>query len=422
MSTITNFNSLVEIAAEFRKHLTGDHRREKNVILFYAHNGTGKTRLSMEFKELGKVDGSRDTLYFNAFTEDLFNWDNDLENDTDRVLLLNKDSEFFGKKNTQQTNGKRQIELLDIDNKIRPLLQNYTDFNFETDFNYAKPSEAGEDNSETHWAVRFIREELVGGVAQNVENIKISRGEENLFIWCFFLAIYELAIDGAEGYDWVKYVYIDDPISSLDENNAIALACGLADIIRKGGNTIKTVISTHHSLFFNVMYNELKVRRKTYFFHSNGSQDFRLQDTKDTPFFHHIALLSELKKVAESEIIHTYHFNGLRTVMEKVVSFFGYDKIDEVIHGLEDEVLFHRAVQLLSHGKYSIFAPSPMTEDNKDLFKRILNGFLEKYSFKFPEIFSEDAMAEETTAEEVPVEESIEENNEIIDNQSEEEE
>lgn len=384
MSTLPTFNNLTEVATEFRKDLTGDHRREKHLVLLFAHNGTGKTRLSMEFKELGKADDSRDTLYFNAFTEDLFSWDNDLDGDEHRVLLLNKNSQFFG-----------GIEDLDIDNKIRPLLHKYTDFNFITDFNYVKPSEAGEDDPETHWAVRFIREELVGGTAQNIENIKISRGEENLFIWCFFLAIYELAIDGAEGYDWVNYIYIDDPISSLDENNAIALACELASIIRKEDNNLKTIISTHHSLFFNVMYNELKVKRKTYFLHSNGSRNYKLQDTSDTPFFHHIALLSELKRVAESDIIHTYHFNGLRTVMEKAVSFFGYDRIDEVIHGLEDEVLFHRAIQLLSHGKYSIFAPTPMTSDTKTLFKRILQGFLDKYEFRFPEIFNEAPQTEE---------------------------
>jgi hypothetical protein len=400
MATITNYNNLAEVATEFRKYLTGDHRAKKDVILFYAHNGTGKTRLSMEFKEMGKASGNRDTLYFNAFTEDLFNWDNDLAGDEHRVLILNKHSQFF-----------RGIENLDIDNKIRPILHNYSDFNFITDFNYVKPSEAGEENPETHWAVRFIREELVDEITQNIENIKISRGEENLFIWCFFLAIYELAIDGAEGYDWVKYVYIDDPISSLDENNAIALACGLATIIDSGiykeieeagenkkverDRKVKAVLSTHHSLFFNVMFNELKMKRKTYFLHSKGSQDLKLQDTGDTPFFHHIALLSELKRAAESEVIHTYHFNGLRAVMEKTVSFFGYNKIDEVIHGLEDEVLFHRAVQLLSHGRYSIFAPSPMTTDNKSLFKKILQGFIDKYEFKFPEIFNEGIQPEE---------------------------
>lgn len=388
MNTIKSFNNLNEVATEFRHHFTREGNKQKDLILLYAHNGTGKTRLSMEFKEMGKIGDNRDTLYFNAFTEDLFNWDNDLEGDEHRVLLLNKHSQFFS--------GIDDLDF-DIDNKIRPILHNYTDFNFQTDFNYVKPSEAGEDNPETYWAVRFITEELVDGVAQNVENIKISRGEENLFIWCFFLAIYELAIDGAEGYDWVKYVYIDDPISSLDENNAIELACGLADIIRKEGNTIKTVISTHHSLFFNVMFNEFGKRKnhKFCFFHSKKPQSYALQNTEDTPFFHHIALLSELKKVYESDVIHTYHFNGLRTVMEKTVSFFGYNKINEVIHGLEDEVLFHRAVQLLSHGRYNIFVPSPMTPDNKELFKKILDGFVNKYEFQFPEIFNEAIQTEE---------------------------
>ncbi len=381
-----NFDSLNDVAQQFRHDFTRLDKpsKKKDLILLFAHNGTGKTRLSMEFKEAGKIGGGRDTLYFNAFTEDLFNWDNDLDGDEQRVLLLNKESDFFG-----------GIEALDIDNKIRPLLHKYSDFNFITDFNYVKPSEAGNDNPISYWAVRFIREELVNGIAQNVENIKISRGEENLFIWCFFLAIYELAIDSAEGYDWVDYVYIDDPISSLDENNAIALACELANIIRKEENNIKTVISTHHSLFFNIMYNELKVKRRTFFLHADGPQGYRLQDTKDTPFFHHIALLSELDRVSKSDVIHTYHFNGLRTVMEKAVSFFGYDKIDKVIHGLDDEVLFHRAVQLLSHGRYSIFAPSPMTNDTKDLFRKILKGFTDKYEFQFPEIFNEAIQPEE---------------------------
>jgi len=31
-----------------------------------------------------------------------------------------------------------------------------------------------------------------------IQNIKISRGEENTFIWCFFLAIVQLAMDGRD--------------------------------------------------------------------------------------------------------------------------------------------------------------------------------------------------------------------------------
>lgn len=80
----------------------------------------------------------------------------------------------------------------------------------------------------------------------------------------------------------------------------------------------------------------------------------------------------------------------MRNILEKTAGFFGYDKIDKCIQGLDDEVLFERALQLFSHGKYSVFEPTEMNPDNKDLFKRIFNGFLEKYEFYLPEIFNEE--------------------------------
>ena len=94
-----------------------------------------------------------------------------------------------------------------------------------------------------------------------VDDIKVSRGEENIFIWCFFLAIVQLVLDGDEAYKWVKYVYIDDPISSLDENNAIAVANHLAQMLTSQKKGRRTVVSSHHVLFFNVLCNELKTRR-----------------------------------------------------------------------------------------------------------------------------------------------------------------
>lgn len=379
MSLITNFSSLNEVSLHFRKDLIGDHRPMKDLVLLFAHNGIGKTRLSMEFKQAGKTideEGnvlSRDTLYFNAFTEDLFNWNNDLDNDTDRVLVLNTDSVFF--------NGLRELEL---DVKIGSFLNNYSDFKFDIDYDSSK--------------IAFSKSIQVAGNEQMVNNIKISRGEETLFIWCFFLAICQLAIDKDPSYSWVKYIYIDDPVSSLDENNAIAVACDLCSLLTTEGNEIKTIISTHHSLFFNILYNEFgrKVKNKRYFLHKKETDGYALQDTNDTPFFHHIATISELKKVIESNKIYTYHFNTLRSILEKTATFFGYDKIDKCINGLEDEILFERALQLFSHGKYSIFDPVEMGDDNKVLFKRIFKGFLDKYEFYFPRIFNQETQ-EETT-------------------------
>ena len=106
------------------------------------------------------------------------------------------------------------------------------------------------------------------------------------FIWCIFLAICELTIDGAEAYNWVEYIYIDDPISSLDDNNAIAVASDLSQLLKKGKDKVKSVISSHHSLFFNVVYNELKQKQcKRYFLHKNGTDGYTLQATDETTFF-----------------------------------------------------------------------------------------------------------------------------------------
>ena len=117
MSQITKLDNLDALVTHLREKL-----EDKKYLLLFAYNGTGKTRLSMGFKEAGKTNGNADTLYFNAFTEDLFSWDNDLDNDTQRVLKLNADSRFFA-----------GLQELEMDNRIRPLLQRYADFDFKID-------------------------------------------------------------------------------------------------------------------------------------------------------------------------------------------------------------------------------------------------------------------------------------------------
>lgn len=330
-------------------------------ILLYAYNGTGKTRLSMEFKEAGKrrkdlpKEQKRDTLYFNAFTEDLFHWDNDLDGDSDRTLQINNKSHFF--------DGFKELAL---EEKISEYLGRYATFTFKIDY----------DN----WKISFNRE--------NNENIKVSRGEENIFIWCFFLAIAQLAIDEHEAYKWVKFFYIDDPISSLDDNNAIAVASDLSHLLKSSKDKIKTVISSHHSLFFNVMCNELKqYPHKKYFLYSNKeTNEYLLHNTDDTPFFHHVAMLHELQKAVESGKLYAYHFNMLRNVLEKTSTFFGFKDFSDCIKGIEDENLYARALNLLSHGRYSIYEPKEMVDDNKKLFKSILEAFLNRYKFDLPEL------------------------------------
>ena len=189
----TAFANLDALAAHLRREL-----ENKKHVLLYGYNGTGKTRLSMAFKDIGRQDDARDTLYFNAFTEDLFTWDNDLEGDSARMLKINSASRFFA-----------GLDELEMETRIRPFLHRYADFDFSIDTR--------------DWTICFSRNSRAEEGADIIDNIKVSRGEENLFIWCFFLAVVQLAIDGATAYQWVDYIYIDDPISSLDDNNTIVV-------------------------------------------------------------------------------------------------------------------------------------------------------------------------------------------------------
>lgn len=337
--------------------------KNRDFVLLFAYNGTGKTRLSMAFQEKGKLrEDTWDTLYFNAFTEDLFSWDNDLTNDERRVLRLNPNSRFF--------NG---LEELEMENRIGPFLERYADFNFFIDYD--------------KWEVAFFRNEDSDGAPIP---IKVSRGEENIFIWCFFLAVAQLAIDGQKAYEQIKYLYVDDPISSLDDNNAIAVACDLARELKKGKGKMKAVVSSHHGLFFNVMCNELKKDKPmTYFLHKGpDAETYSLQKTNDTPFFHHVALLSELQSATESGKLFTHHFNALRNILEKTATFFGYDDFS-VCLDKGNEGLHARALNLLSHGGYSIYEPREMVDDNKKIFSEILASFLERYKFQLPKILAE---------------------------------
>jgi len=354
MST-ANFANLDELATHLRQEL-----ENKKFLLLYAYNGTGKTRLSMAFKEAGKQSDQRDTLYFNAFTEDLFTWDNDLDGDSDRVLKINASSRFFS-----------GIEELEMENRIRPFLHRYADFYFSIDYGQG--------------TISFSRE--VQG--KTIDNIKVSRGEENLFIWCFFLAIVQLVMDGAEAYSWVKYIYIDDPISSLDENNAIAVASNLAQLLKNQNSQLKTIISSHHTLFFNVLCNELSNAKKYFLSKDKTTDIYSLRDTGDTPFFQHVAMLTELCQAQQSGKLYTYHFNMLRSLLEKSASFHGFKNFSACIkqdNNDPDGVLHARLINILSPGNYSLYEPREMLEENKAYFKKILDDFMSRYPFN-PELF-----------------------------------
>jgi len=166
---------------------------------------------------------------------------------------------------------------------------------------------------------------------------------------------------------------------------------------------LKTVISTHHALFFNVLCNEIKRKKnrddRFFLARDRSSAEYILRDTGDTPFFHHVAALVDLYEAEQSGELYTHHFNMLRAILEKTASFHGYDNFSACIKRDEDDldsVLHVRLVNILNHGNYSLYEPREMLEENKEYFRKILHDFIERYPFN-PALFPNEPTEKETS-------------------------
>lgn len=270
----------------------------KKVQLIYAFNGTGKTRLSREFKtKLSDYDNDEDLednlffnkeiLYYNAFTEDLFFWDNDLKFDLEPRLKIHPNS--FTKWIFEEQGQEQNV----INN-----FQHYADEKLTPHFNdgYTTKNEFGQQVVvEPFTEIKFTFER---GNEEESNFIKISKGEESIFIWSVFYSLLELIIDNLNitdpierdttKFDKLKYIFIDDPVSSLDDNHLIELAVNLAQLIKKAPSSLKFIITTHNPLFYNVLYNEFS-KGKAYVLNKYEDGKFELQDQgNDSPFSYHL--------------------------------------------------------------------------------------------------------------------------------------
>jgi len=349
----------------------------KKVQLIYAFNGSGKTRLSREFrllvapKDIEDEDAKIKVLYYNAFTEDLFYWDNDLDGDTERKIKI-------------QPNNFTRWVLLDQgqDQNIITTFQKLTSDKLTPKFS--------EDYSEIKFSFQRGNDEIP-------ELVKISKGEESCFIWSVFHNLMEQVVgvlnipepDGRETdrYDSLDYIFIDDPVSSLDDTHLIELAVNIAELIKLSTSELKFIITTHNPLFYNILVNEFrKVKNKKWRLEILNDGTFSLvEHFNDSPFSYHLFLLSELEKVSQSGDIQKYHFNFLRNILEKTSTFLGYEEWKDLLPNEAEgsrEGYYSRIINLSSHSKFSGEEVSVLTNQEKDVLKRLVKVITTTYKFK----------------------------------------
>lgn len=370
---------LEEIAQELKDS-------SKKVQLIYAFNGVGKTRLSRIFKDLvtSKQEDDEKTrskiIYYNAFTEDLFYWDNDLEEDTNRKLKI-------------RPNGFTRWILEDEGQGVNIItnFQRYTNDKLTPIFNseYTIKGEDGKDIKIP--AYSEITFSIERGNDETINNIKISKGEESCLIWCIFYSLLKEVIEtlnipeveerSVDGFNELEYVFIDDPVSSLDENHLIELAVNIAGLIKASKSGLKFIITTHNPLFYNVLYNELN-SKATYMLRKNEDGTFELEEKdgdSNKSFSYHLFLKQTIEKAIQTKSIQKYHFILLRNLYEKTASFLDYPQWSDL---LPDDKLtyYNRIIQFTSHSTLSNEAIAEPTDPEKKTLELLFNHLVgDKY-------------------------------------------
>lgn len=338
---------------------------DKKVQLIFAFNGVGKTRLSREFKDLvaPKTEGEEaeeekpiKVLYYNAFTEDLFYWDNENKK---LIIQPNGFTDWIFNEQGQESNIITHFQHYTND-KLTP--------SFNEDFNEITFSlERGDDNK--------------------IDNIKISKGEESCLIWCVFFSLIKLVVDtlnepepanrDTNQFDKLEYIFIDDPVSSLDENHLIELAVNLGNLTKKS-NGIKFIISTHNPLFFNVLFNETG-NKLCYMLHKNEDGTYDLQKKNgdsNKGFSYHHYLIQTLQDAVESNNIQKYHFMLLRNLYEKTANFLGYPQWSDLLPD-DKKTYYNRIIQFTSHSTLSNEVVPEPTEPEKNTLKLLLKHLVD---------------------------------------------
>ena len=371
---------------------------DKKVQLIYAFNGVGKTRLSREFKELvaPKTEGEEaeeekliKVLYYNAFTEDLFYWDNDLDEDKNRKLIIhpNNFTDWIFKDQGQEPN-------------IITHFQHYTNDKLTPSFNQEYTKKDNNDKDVVVKAYSEITFSLERGDDNRVNNIKISKGEESCLIWCVFYSLLKLVIDtlniseedlrGTKQFNSLEYIFIDDPVSSLDENHLIELAVNIAELIKQSESNVKFIITTHNPLFYNVLYNELELKKKNkkgneccYLLKKRDDGTYELEGKlgdSNKSFSYHLHLRQILQDAVDNNSIEKYHFMLLRNLYEKTANFLDYPQWSDLLP--DDKITYYnRIIQFTSHSTLSNDAVSEPTEPEKNTLKLLFRHLVDNYSY-----------------------------------------
>lgn len=338
-------------------------------ILVYAFNATGKTRLSVLLDKNDYEEENIKSLSYNAIVEDYFSWDN--EKFTFKIIT---GTWLFNFINDEGLDG----DIIDVFNNF-----------IEADIKPEIDLTTGE--------MRFYVTDIGG----SKKAVKISKGEERLFQWSVFYSVLKRATDllaekeedrSLKMFNHLKYIVIDDPISSLDDYKVYTLSMQILELIKSVHArkiSVRFLLLTHHALFYNMIFNTIRNRGKdsaAFYFLNKIDEEYELKDVKNNQLaVSHIVMLKEIKRAIQSNNLRKKDFNKFRSVLEKTSIYLGFEKWQDLFEGYKETEAVQKIINMNSHEKYVEMDTEFLTNEQIQILTSAFNYFVEEYKVQLGE-------------------------------------
>ena len=195
------------------------------------------------------------------------------------------------------------------------------------------------------------------------------------------LNVAEVGDRETDQFNELEYVFIDDPVSSLDENHLIQLAVNLGQMIKGSASELTFIISTHNPLFYNVLYNELNAK-SGYILSKLENGTFEIEEKKgdsNQSFSYHLHIKKLITQAVEQKSVQRYHFALLRNLYEKTANFLGYERWSKLLPD-EQEAYASRIMNFYPHNSLSNEEIAEPTAPEKEMVGLLLRN-LDNYGY-----------------------------------------
>jgi ABC-type multidrug transport system ATPase subunit len=193
------------------------------------------------------------------------------------------------------------------------------------------------------------------------------------------------------------HIFIDDPVSSLDDHNIFITADTIFRLIESNLDKKRIIVTSHHLGLISILSDWIsKGEKANKFVDRNKSKkysvsileregdDLQLSNPRRSVLLYHLCLLQLLDEAQKKKEVYTYHFALLRQTLENIASFLGVGQFGYVLEqiGITPEARVADIVNALSHQKVYYYQTDTPAPENKAMFEEVMDGLMKKYNFK----------------------------------------